>query len=481
MADTKTAEALSQEVEKKDFGIYNQGRIKLNYNEETQDWSEQYEPVKGYKMFIPPVPQQVKLPTDVTVPDTPAVDTPTTEITQPAEPIVQPRDSGESAGERRRREDMERFGPGQDPMTFSKTMSSIFTPGTEQNLYYSTRNILKQEGDKLTVNFDMIDEAGGYGLPSLLGGVLKGAEKDIIENTVNKLRYAGIIQGNEVEDAKGIYEFTVDRDKMNKYNENVSSLANKLTGGYRDETGVYRQRNDYLVEELAKLGKDEATKFIADMAVLSDNDNMKDTINRAIDFGTKGAAAALITFQQGSEPLDLEATGLFGFAKYNDAFKEAYTNTLEQLQQAEGEESKEDKVLDTTRDTKAGEGTDAKAQELLDELNTLLKDKDRKSEPNRVKTPTGTKSAQGLTSTQKEALAGSGGFASKSTGTKKGTGSSGPPGRDFAAPSTKKGTGASGPPGRNFSTKSNTNKSNTNKSTGSTGSASSTALGKRGF
>ena len=206
MAETKTAEALSQEVEKKDFGIYNQGRIKLNYNEETQDWSEQYEPVKGYKMFIPPVPQQVKLPTDVTVPETPAVDTPTTEVTQPAEPIVQPRDSGESFAQRQQREMMERFGPGQDPMTFSKTMSSIFTPGTEQNLYYSTRNILKQEGDKLTVNFDMIDEAGGYGLPSLLGGVLKGAEKDIIENTVNKLRYAGIIQGNEVEDAKGIYE-----------------------------------------------------------------------------------------------------------------------------------------------------------------------------------------------------------------------------------------------------------------------------------
>lgn len=388
MADTKTAEALSQEVEKKDFGIYNQGRIKLNYNEETQDWSEQYEPVKGYKMFIPPVPQQVKLPTDVTVPDTPAVDTPTTEITQPAEPIVQPRDSGESAGERRRREDMERFGPGQDPMTFSKTMSSIFTPGTEQNLYYSTRNILKQEGDKLTVNFDMIDEAGGYGLPSLLGGVLKGAEKDIIENTVNKLRYAGIIQGNEVEDAKGIYEFTVDRDKMNKYNENVSSLANKLTGGYRDETGVYRQRNDYLVEELAKLGKDEATKFIADMAVLSDNDNMKDTINRAIDFGTKGAAAALITFQQGSEPLDLEATGLFGFAKYNDAFKEAYTNTLEQLQQAQEDEApktetKDRPTLEELRaETQRVDNLNKEGKEkLLNEIDDLLKQKEDSTQP----------------------------------------------------------------------------------------------------
>ena len=33
MAETKTAETLAQEVQKKDFGIYNQGRIKLNYNE----------------------------------------------------------------------------------------------------------------------------------------------------------------------------------------------------------------------------------------------------------------------------------------------------------------------------------------------------------------------------------------------------------------------------------------------------------------
>ena len=31
MADTKTSETLAQEVKKQDYGIYNQGRIKLNY------------------------------------------------------------------------------------------------------------------------------------------------------------------------------------------------------------------------------------------------------------------------------------------------------------------------------------------------------------------------------------------------------------------------------------------------------------------
>ena len=102
-----------------------------------------------------------------------------------------------------------------------------------------------------------------------------------------------------------------------------------------------------------------------------------------------------------------------------------------------------------------------------------------------MRIPKGTKSAQGLTANQKEALAGSGGFASKTTGTKKGTGASGPPGRNFAAPSTKKGTGASGPPGRNFPTKSksNTNKSNNNTTTGSAGKtdASSKALSARGL
>jgi len=342
MAETKTSEVLAAEAgQQKDLGLYSQGKLKLNFNEESGEWEQSYEPVKPSKMFIPPQPTEVKLPTDVTVPEIPTTEEPITEVTQPAEPLIPQPDRGESFAERRRREDMERFGPGQDPMTFSKTMSSIFTPGTEQNLYYSTRGILNQEGDKLTVNFDQIDEAGGYGLPSILGGVLKVAEKDIIENTVNKLRFAGIIEGNEVDKTTGTYEFTIDRDKMDAYTKNVSNLANKLTGGYRDESGNYRQRNDYLIEELGKLGKEEATKFISDMAILSDNDNMKNIINQAIDFGTKGAAAALITFQQGGQELDLDATGLFGFKKYNDAFKEAYTTTLNQLKEAEKQTSSE--------------------------------------------------------------------------------------------------------------------------------------------
>tara|TARA_R110002020_G_scaffold240389_1_gene453288 strand:+ start:3705 stop:5150 length:1446 start_codon:yes stop_codon:yes gene_type:complete len=341
MADTKTSETLAQEVKKQDYGIYNQGRIKLNYNDETQEYSEQYEPTEGYKMFIPPIPKDVKLPTDVTVPELPTTDPMPSLPSEPATPIVQPRDEGETAGEKRRREDMERFGPGQDPMTFSKTMSNIFTPGTEQNLYYSTRGILTQDGNNLTVNFDQIDEEGGYGLPSFLGGAFKYAEKDIISGTVNRLKYAGIIEGGkDIDETKGLYTFTINREKMDKYTDNVSSLANKLTGGYRDANGNFVRRNDYLIEELGKLGKDDATKFISDMAIASDNDNMKNIIDNAIANGTRGAAAALIAFQTGEE-LDLDRKGLFGFTYYNDAFKEAYTNTLTELKGAESPTEKE--------------------------------------------------------------------------------------------------------------------------------------------
>ena len=434
MTDTKTSEVPTQEVKKKDFGIYNQGRIKLNYNEETQEYSEEYEPIKGYKMFIPPVPKTVKLPTDVTVPTLPSEPSLPGEISQPAEPIVPQRDRGESLIEKRRREDEERFGPGQDPMTFSKTMSNIFTPGTEQNLYYSTRNILKQEGNQLTVNFDMIDEAGGFGLPSIVGGLFKAGEKDIIEGTVSNLRNAGILEGTEIDKAEGMYTFTVNQDKMNKYTQNASALANKLTGGYRDDSGTYRQRNDYLVNELGKLGKEEATKFISDMAIASDNDQLKSVIDRAIDFGTKGAAAALITFQQKSEELDLDAKGFLGFAKYNDAFKEAYTNTLNQLKEAEGEtpsasQSEGRPTLEERRaETKRIDNLNREEKDkLLDELDTLLKQKEDER----------SKSSQGLTSAQKEALAGS-----KSKSSDGGTLGTPPSGG-----TPKKGTGASGPPG----------------------------------
>jgi hypothetical protein len=452
MADTKTSEVLAQEAgQQKDLGLYSQGKLKLNYDEEAGIWNQEYEPVKPSKMFIPPAPKQVTLPTDITLPGQPTEPSVPTEPVPEAQPIVQPRDSGESFAERRRREDMERFGPGQDPMTFSKTMSNIFTPGTEQNLYYSTRNILKQEGDKLTVNFDMIDEAGGYGLPSILGGVLKVAEKDIIENTVNKLRFAGIIEGSEVEDAKGTYEFTIDRDKMDKYTKNVSNLSTKLTGGYRDDTGTYRQRNDYLLEELGKLGKEEATKFIADMAILSDNDNMKNIINQAIDFGTKGAAAALITFQQGGEELDLEATGLFGFKKYNDAFKEAYTTTLNQLRAAEEKTYQEQESDIDTRKTVSAKKEQQRQQSesMKNTFNALIEEAKQARDPQvktallnrasaysgagdiaeptedgkqfpssyggvyqgdtkKTSTSSGNKSSQGLTSKQKEAIASSG-------------------------------------------------------------------------
>ena len=429
MADTKTSEVLSKEAgEQKDLGLYSQGKLKLNYDEEAGIWKQEYEAVKPSKMFIPPPPKEVKLPTDISMPTTPFEPS---LPAQPAEPIVQPREKGESLIEKQQREKEERFGPGQDPMTFSKTMSNIFTPGTEQFKYYDTRNILKQEGNQLTVNFDQIDEAGGYGIPSLAGGLLKSAEKDIIQTTISNFQNAGIItEGPAIKDAKGMYTFTVDQDKMNKYTENVSSLANKITGG-RGPNGEYIPPNEYLLDELGKLGKEEATKFISEMAIASDNDQLKTIIDRAVNFGDKGAAAALLTFQQGDEPLDLDAKGFLGFDKYNDAFKEAYTKTYNQLKEAEGEapstSQSEDKGVSTTPDKMTEE-----RKQLLNELDTLLKQKEDER-----KSTTTTKSSQGLTSAQKEALAGS---TSKSSG-------GGTLGTPPSGGTPKKGTGASGPPG----------------------------------
>ena len=336
MAETKTSEVLSTETsQQKDLGLYSQGKLKLNFNDQSGQWEQNYEPVKSYKMFIPPPVKTSKATsTELTTPTVPTV-TPT--VTQPAVPLVQPKDKDESYVEKLRREKEERFGPGQDPMTFSKTMSNIFTPGTEQNYYYTSKGILKQDGDNLTVNFDMIDEKGGYGLPSVLGAAFRYAEKDIMEGTMNKLRFAGILEGSEIQDTKGTYTFKVNQDKMNKYVQNASSIANSLTGGYYDSNqGKYVRGNDYLQGELGKMGKDEAVSFIADLAILSDNDNYKNIIRDAITFGNKGAAAALLAYQSGTK-LDLDATGLFGFAKYNEAFKQSYTDTYNKLKAAEEE------------------------------------------------------------------------------------------------------------------------------------------------
>ena len=438
MADTKTAEALSQEVKKKDFGIYNQGRIKLNYNEETQDWSEQYEPVKGYKMFIPPVPQQVKLPTDVTVPETPAVDTPTTEITQPATPIVQPRDSGESLYQKQQREMMERFGPGQDPMQTANRIASIFTPGTEQYSYYKSMGALDLNENELKVNFDMIDEKGGYGLPSLLGGTLKFAEKDIIQNTINKLRYAGIIEGSEIEDSKGMYTFNVNKDKFNSYVENAPKVADLLRG------------NREILEQLGKLDRDEVDEFVADMAIGMADDNKRNVIENALQGKTKGAAAALIAFQTGEE-LDLNKKGFFGNNFYSDQFKEDYTRTLQQLQQTQEEEVPEEQPsdIDVREIVSARKEEQRQQSDSMKKTFDALVEQAKKADDPQVKTsllnqasaysgagdiaePTedgkqfpssyggvyqgdtkktstssGNKSSQGLTSKQKEAIAGS--------------------------------------------------------------------------
>lgn len=406
MAETQTAEALSAEVKKQDYGIYNQGRIKLNFDEQTQDWKEQYEPVKGYKMFIPPVPKQVKLPTDVTVPTTPAVQQPTTQVTQPAVPLVQPRD-GESLAQKQQREMMERFGPGQDPMQMAKTMSKIFTPGTEQYSYYDSMGALKLTDDTLKVNFDAITEKGGYGMPSLLGAGFKWAEKDIIEGTINKLRYAGILTGDEVVDTKGMYTFKVDQEKMNNYRENASTVANILSGGYRDADGNYIRRNDNLLNELGKLSRPDVDSFIADMAIAMGNEKSKSTIENALKSGNKGAAAALIAYQTG-EDLDLDKKGLFGFSYYNQQFKDDYNRTLAELNK---NVKKEDKADTDTAPTGLYAET-AEQKKLLDDLDKLLKEREQQIQKDTTKQPE-PKPAETPA---------------------KGTGASGPPGRDYTPP-----------------------------------------------
>ena len=373
MAETKTAETLSQEVEKQDYGIYNQGRIKLNYNEDTQDWSEQYEPVKGYQMFIPPQPKKVSLPTDVTVPETPAVEQPTVEVTQPAEPIVERRDRGESLAERQQREMMERFGPGQDPMQTADRIASIFTPGTEQYSYYKSMGALDLNENQLKVNFDMIDEKGGYGLPSLLGGALKFAEKDIIQNTINKLRYAGIIEGSEVADTKGMYTFNVNKDKFNQYVENAPRVADLL------------KNNREILEQLGKLDRNDVDEFVADMAIGMSNDNTRSVIENALNGKTKGAAAALIAFQTGEE-IDLNKKGFFGNNFYSDQFKEDYTRTLQELQQAQtGEPSVEEKGPEEVIQTATKEEQRQQSQAMKDTFDALVEQAKKSKDP-QVKT-----------------------------------------------------------------------------------------------
>jgi len=373
MAETKTAETLSQEVEKQDYGIYNQGRIKLNYNEDTQDWSEQYEPVKGYQMFIPPQPKKVSLPTDVTVPEKPAVEQPTVEVTQPAQPIVQPRDKGESFAERQQREMMERFGPGQDPMQTANRIASIFTPGTEQYSYYKSMGALDLNENQLKVNFDMIDEKGGYGLPSLLGGALKFAEKDIIQNTINKLRYAGIIEGSEVADTKGMYTFNVNKDKFNQYVENAPRVADLL------------KNNREILEQLGKLDRNDVDEFVADMAIGMSNDNTRSVIENALNGKTKGAAAALIAFQTGEE-IDLNKKGFFGNNFYSDQFKEDYTRTLQELQQAQtGEPSVEEKGPEEVIQTATKEEQRQQSQAMKDTFDALVEQAKKSKDP-QVKT-----------------------------------------------------------------------------------------------
>ena len=155
---------------------------------------------------------------------------------------------------------------GSDQMQTADRIASIFTPGTEQYSYYKSMGALNLlDTGNLTVNFDQIDEKGGYQLPSLLGGLMKGAEKDIIKNTLNKLKFAGILEGgpDQIEDAKGIYAFKINKDKFDSYVENAPRVADLLRG------------NREILEQRSKLDRDEVDEFVADMAVSMSDDNKK--------------------------------------------------------------------------------------------------------------------------------------------------------------------------------------------------------------
>jgi len=227
--------------------------------------------------------------------------------------------------------------------------------------------------NQLKVNFDMIDEKGGYGLPSLLGGALKFAEKDIIQNTINKLRYAGIIEGSEVADTKGMYTFNVNKDKFNQYVENAPRVADLL------------KNNREILEQLGKLDRNDVDEFVADMAIGMSNDNTRSVIENALNGKTKGAAAALIAFQTGEE-IDLNKKGFFGNNFYSDQFKEDYTRTLQELQQTQtGEPSVEEKGPEEVIQTATKEEQRQQSEAMKDTFDALVEQAKKSKDP-QVKT-----------------------------------------------------------------------------------------------
>ena len=338
MAETKTSDALTKATTKtEDYGLYTQGKIKLNYDNSTNMWKQEYQATKKPKMFIPPMPNYKAA--DTTTTTTTNATTATTDANvKVATPMVQQRNN-DTPQERRMQEDKDRFGPGQNPMQTATRISDMFTPGTETYDYYRTSGALKVDGNNLTVNFDAIDDKGGYGLNQsklgkvvqplgLLGRGMQYAEKGMMEGTINKFKNAGIItSGSEIEDKKGIYNFTIDKVKYDNYINNAPVVAKALTD------------NRELQDKLGKLDRVEQDNFVSDMAIsMAKDDDTKNAILNALQKRSNGATSAVIAAYTGEE-LDLNRKTIFGGDFYPDTFKAQYNSTLAELNAAKGNNS----------------------------------------------------------------------------------------------------------------------------------------------
>ena len=338
MAETKTSDALTKATTKtEDYGLYTQGKVKLNYDNSTNMWKQEYQTTKKPKMFIPPMPTYKAA--DTTTTTTTNATTATTDANvKVATPMVQQRNN-DTPQERRMQEDKDRFGPGQNPMQTATRISDMFTPGTETYDYYRTSGALKVDGNNLTVNFDAIDDKGGYGLNQsklgkvvqplgLLGRGMQYAEKGMMEGTINKFKNAGIItSGSEIEDKKGIYNFTIDKVKYDNYINNAPVVAKALTD------------NRELQDKLGKLDRVEQDNFVSDMAIsMAKDDDTKNAILNALQKRSNGATSAVIAAYTGEE-LDLNRKTIFGSDFYPDTFKAQYNSTRAELNAAKGNNS----------------------------------------------------------------------------------------------------------------------------------------------
>jgi hypothetical protein len=388
MAETKTSDALTKATTKtEDYGLYTQGKIKLNYDNSTNMWKQEYQATKKPKMFIPPMPTYKKSTEGLPViKDEGTLTTPFFPSVEVATPIIQQRNN-DTPQERRMQEDKDRFGPGQNPMQEADRIVSMFTPGNETYDYYETKGALKINGNTLTVNFDAIDEKGGYGLQQsklgkvvqplgLLGRGMKFAEKGMMEGTVANFIEAGIITSdNRIEDTngllpggfEGVYNFTIDKAKLDNYIANAPLVSKALTG------------NRELQGKFGKLDRKEQDKFISKMAIsMAKDDDTKNAILNALEKRSNGATSAVIAAYTG-EYLDLDKKNMFGDF-YSDTFKAQYNSTLAELNAAKGSESPSGPP-GTSSTTTSVENEERK--KLIEDLDNLIKDKNRDREPNR--------------------------------------------------------------------------------------------------